>query len=424
MDNKNIKTARARGALTAKGKATRAAILDAAHEVFKTKGFFGSSVSEIARHCGVSAATFYQYFKSKEQAFQELNDLIISRFTENAKSISMEGLPFKKRLNRHIELLYNHTRNNLSFHSILGESELIDQVTNAYYEAIARFFRQFLRHEIQLGNIRPLDPNIVAYGLIGICNFHSLDWKTPDSDLAQPELLDCITDFVINGISGDAPWKKGPNWDLLSIPDPVVRHQVDQEPLTKGQQTRQAIFKAAEKVIGEYGFNRASISEITRVAKVAQGTFYVHFESKFDLIEGFVTYFNSMMRQNVQRVVAKTKDRRDAERVGILAFIDFTRQHRKIYRIIPECEVIGRDVSLWYYSKIARGYFKGLKQGIQRNEIRDFPEKFLARTLMGMVHFIILKWIIWNPSPQPDISDQLRVDIIEFLLFGLKPKRK
>ena len=422
--DKTLKPARDKGSLTAKGRATRAAILDAAHEVFKKKGFFGASISEIVRSCGVSMATFYQYFKNKEQAFQELNDRIISRFMEQTDAISMEGLTFKQRLMCNIEILYDHTQNNLAFNRILGESELIDQVTNAYYESIARHLRLFLRHEVQLGNIRSLDPNIVAYGLIGICYFHSLDWKTPQHDLPRDQLLNLIADFMMNGISGSAPWKRGADWHLLSIPDPVALRQENEEQLTKGKKTRLAIFNAAEEVIGEYGFNRASISEITRAAKVAQGTFYVHFESKFDLIKGFVTYFNRMMRRNVQRVVARTTDRRDAERVGILAFIDFTRLHRKIYRIIPECEVISRDVSIWYYSKIARGYFKGLKQGIKRGEIRDLPVELLAHTIMGMVHFIVLKWIIWNTSPQSDISDQLRTDILEFLFFGLKPEQK
>jgi AcrR family transcriptional regulator len=66
--------------LRAKGMATRAAILDTAHQVFKESGYYGASVSEITRRCGISMGNFYLYFKNKEQLFLELNDLIISRF--------------------------------------------------------------------------------------------------------------------------------------------------------------------------------------------------------------------------------------------------------------------------------------------------------------------------------------------------------
>jgi len=117
------------------------------------------------------------------------------------------------------------------------------------------------------------------------------------------------------------------------MPDPAPLHSENRGPLTKGDETRQALFRAGENVFGRHGINRANIAEITREAGVAQGTFYVHFESKSDLIEGFVKYLNHQMRRESQRVVVSTGDRRDAERVGILAFFDFLRKHREIYRM-------------------------------------------------------------------------------------------
>lgn len=419
-----VRNKRIKRSLTAKGMATRAAILDVAHEVFKEMGYYGSSVSEITRRCGVSMGTFYQYFRNKEQLFLELNDLIISRFITQAEPLPSKALDFEERLGETIQYLYSHTRDNFAFNRILGESELIDRVTIAYYDAIARYFRNFLRLEIQSGNIRPLDPNMVAYGLIGICYFHSLDWGTTNESLSQEQLVDLILDLVMNGISGPAPWKRPSGWSLFSMPDPIPLYSTNNGPLTKGEKTRQAIFQAAEKAFGQHGINRTNISEITREAGVAQGTFYVHFESKGDLIEGFVKYINHKMRRELQRVVARTRDRRDAERVGILAFLYFLREHREIYRMLPECEMISREVALWYYEKMAHGYMQGLEQGILNGEIRKLPAIFLARSLMGFTHFIALKWIIWDTDPQAEIPNQLFQDIIEFVFFGLRPSRR
>lgn len=414
------KMSRGKGSLTEKGRATRAAILGAAHDVIKTKGFYSTSVSEIARNCNISMGTFYQYFKNKEQAFQELNDQIISRFLARAASVSVDRLAFEDRLKRIVGLLFSHTQENLAFHSVLGEPELVGRVTIAYYESIARYYRDFFRQEAQAGNILALDPDLMAYALIGICYFQCLNWQPGPGEMDTTQIVGFILDFVLYGISGSASWKKDPGWNWLSIPQPAILRQTDVEPLTKGEKTRQAILAAAEKVIGQYGINRASISEITRQAGVAQGTFYVHFKSKHDLIEGFVKYFNRKMRREVQRVAGQTQDRRDAERVGVLAFFQFVGHHRDIYRIVPEWEIIGRQVSLWYYTKIAHGYIRGLQQGIAKNEIRNMPPVFLARTLMGLTHFIALKWIIWNPSPQPEIPAHLLSDLLHFLFYGLK----
>ena len=417
-----IKPSNAGRTLTAKGMATRAVILETAHQVFKEMGYYGSSISEITRRCGISMGNFYQYFKNKEQVFLELNDLIISRFMGRTESLSATRVPFEEGLERTVQLLYEHARENFAFHRILGESELTDRVTIAYYEAIARPCRDFFRREAQTGNVRPFDPNMVAYGLIGICSFHSMDWGDDEDNAPPRDVVGLIVDLILHGISGRALWKRPSERSLLSIPNPLPLHPAEGEPLTKGESTRQAIFQAAERVFGQRGVNRANISDITREAGVAQGTFYVHFGSKRDLIEGFVKYINQKMRRELQRPVAMTRDRRDAERVGLLAFFEFLRYHREIYRVVPECEMIDRKVSLWYYKRVAQGYIQGLQQGIGRGEIRNLPAVFLGRSIMGLTHFIGLKWIVWNASAHPRISGPLLEDIAKFVLFGLQPR--
>ena len=84
--------------LLTKAKVTRSALLEAAHEIFRKRGYYASSVSEISRHLGLSAGTFYQYFKNKEQVFLELNDLILARFAAEAEAVSSMGESFPERL--------------------------------------------------------------------------------------------------------------------------------------------------------------------------------------------------------------------------------------------------------------------------------------------------------------------------------------
>jgi len=411
-----------RRSLTPKGMATRAAILDTAHQVFKETGYYGSSISEITRRCRISMGNFYQYFKNKEQVFLELNNRILSGFHARAETLSSTEGPFEKRLHRAIQLLYDHTRENFAFHRILGESELTDRVTITYYETIARLYRNFFRNEAQSGNIRTFDPDAIAYGLIGICYFNSLEWNPAEKKLSPLKTVDLITDLVLGGIAGSAPWKRPPDGSLFPLAKLTPLRAAKAEPLTKGEKTRQTIFEAAEKVLGQHGVNRANIAEITREAGVAQGTFYIHFRSKRNLIEGFVKYLNHQLRRELQRAITGIRDRRDMEKVGILAFYTFLRKHRKIYRVVPECEMIDREVGLWYYNKMAQGYVQGLKRGMEKGEIRSLPPIFLARSLMGFTHFIGLRWIVWSIGSKMGIPGKRFQDILELVLFGLKAK--
>jgi AcrR family transcriptional regulator len=71
----------------ADGQRTRQAILDAALELFADKGYFGTSLRDVATAVGVRESALYNYFKSKEALFDAL---ILEH--ENSKSQRLASL--------------------------------------------------------------------------------------------------------------------------------------------------------------------------------------------------------------------------------------------------------------------------------------------------------------------------------------------
>lgn len=68
-------TAAARSATSAlrpRAQRTREAIVVAAGDVFAGNGYAGTRIADIAARAGVSSASFYTYFQSKEQIFREV----------------------------------------------------------------------------------------------------------------------------------------------------------------------------------------------------------------------------------------------------------------------------------------------------------------------------------------------------------------
>lgn len=61
--------------------------------------------------------------------------------------------------------------------------------------------------------------------------------------------------------------------------------------LAKSNENKNKIIEVALKLINEKGFNNVSVSEITKTAGVSKGAFYIHFESKEDLIEKQINLF-------------------------------------------------------------------------------------------------------------------------------------
>ena len=73
----------------ADGQRTRQAILDAALELFADKGYFGTSLRDVASAVGVRESALYNYFKSKEALFDAL--ILAHEHTKTQRLASLAG---------------------------------------------------------------------------------------------------------------------------------------------------------------------------------------------------------------------------------------------------------------------------------------------------------------------------------------------
>ena len=84
---------------------------------------------------------------------------------------------------------------------------------------------------------------------------------------------------------------------LWAVEEAAEPTGADGRPLTtRGARTRQAILDAAERVFADLGYHDASIVKITEAASVAQGTFYLYFESKQQVFDELVRDLNRRVR--------------------------------------------------------------------------------------------------------------------------------
>ena len=128
-------------------------------------------------------------------------------------------------------------------------------------------------------------------------------------------------------------------------------------PKTKrGERTRQKILDAAEREIGRKGFSEASISTITAEAAVGQGTFYLYFRTKEDVLRELVLRMGRRLRRHLTLAVADAPSRLEAERLGLRAFLEFVRANPDLYRVVAESQFVDQAVFRRYYQEFAAGY--------------------------------------------------------------------
>lgn len=200
-----------------RSKTRRIQIIKAAEKVFARKGFAEATISDVAREAGLSDATIYEYFTSKE-------DLLFSipgDTTQQGNEILSFHLNYVRgAANKIRSIIYHYLwfyENNEDYASVVmlvlkTNRKFVD--TEAY-QAVREGYGlivDVVREGMASGEFRPdLDPYLVRAVLLGAIE-HQVIRRTL---LGQPnslvDLVDPLTDMVIGGI------KKAPEFQTYNL---------------------------------------------------------------------------------------------------------------------------------------------------------------------------------------------------------------
>lgn len=144
-------------------------ILEAAKELFFSKGYYGTAIDMIADKAGVSTGTFYLYYKNKIEIYKALQneglDILINKIT---KSISWPGMsPLAKisEIARTYLLYYNDHREYFEIISILSatpdelketQTEISGIIDNKAHNLL-KVIEGVLKEGIKNGEFIPMD---------------------------------------------------------------------------------------------------------------------------------------------------------------------------------------------------------------------------------------------------------------------------
>jgi len=192
--------------------------------------------------------------------------------------------------------------------------------------------------------------------------------------------------------------------------------------LPKDKPKYHQIINAAVEVIAENGYHSSQVSKIAKRANVADGTIYLYFKNKEDILI-------SVFREKMGEFVKKTMVAIEGEQTAKEKLRTFIEMHYEQLSESPHLAIVtqlelrqSKQQLRMEINQVLKSYLevidKIVKQGIDENEIRnDINPKILRQMIFGTIDETVTTWVM--KSQRYSLTDQID-SVHDLLINGLR----
>ena len=170
-------------------------------------------------------------------------------------------------------------------------------------------------------------------------------------------------------------------------------------PRKRSDDKRGRILKAAVKIFAEKGYFQAKVAEIARAAGVADGTIYLYFRNKEDIL---VSLFDQVMAEHIQQgrhelaAIEGTAERLRAIAEHHLRLLGENQDLAVVFQVElrQSTKFMERFTASWlqdYLNLLARTIEEGQADGTLRS---DLPLKVAVKAFFGALDEMVTSWIL------------------------------
>ena len=189
--------------------AHREEILSAAEKVFAAKGFFPTTMSDIARRAEFGTGTLYKYFKSKEELYFTLIDEKVEEINRLVKIELSQRNSAVERVKKVLRLQFEFIERNRDFFRIYisersrFEWTVKDDLGKGLHEKMVSYIdilSEVIRQGIKKGEFRSMDPRDLAHAFVGIVNSFVFEWLISREPYPLISKLDSVLEIFLSGV--------------------------------------------------------------------------------------------------------------------------------------------------------------------------------------------------------------------------------
>jgi AcrR family transcriptional regulator len=177
-------------------------------DLFQRKGYFATSISEIAAQCGIQKASIYYHYPSKENILFHIQQTTMEELTaylyDNLDGLTDIEARMGAAVRSHVRFHLNRQKE-----TFIANSELRG-LTPEHYQEIVRMrdayeqiFQQIIREGHEGGVFAADDVKILSYAILTLCNAGAI-WFNPQGRRPVDAIAAIYEKFVLRGLkAGD-----------------------------------------------------------------------------------------------------------------------------------------------------------------------------------------------------------------------------
>ena len=174
--------------LSKRGERTRRKLLEAAEAVFAELGYHDASIVKLTEAAGVGQGTFYLYFASKKDVFDELVVDLNHRVRQAMTEAASQGTTRADKERLGFAAFFRFTAAHPALYRIIRQAEFVSPETlHQHYELLSEGYMAGLRRAIEAGEIGGGDPEVLAWALMGMGELVGMRWILWESRQALPD---------------------------------------------------------------------------------------------------------------------------------------------------------------------------------------------------------------------------------------------
>ncbi len=182
---------------TRRGRQTRAAIDMAARRVIARKGILATTIADIAAEAGRSAASFYNYYDSKEAMVRQWALRFRDEANQRAVSVTRHGMSNRERAQEAAAAHWHTYRNRLAEVISVSQMAMVNDDFARYWSEICSipisFIAESVRRAQAEGYCPDDDPQLIAEAIVAMFNqFCYIQLSGANGDARAPDDQTCI----------------------------------------------------------------------------------------------------------------------------------------------------------------------------------------------------------------------------------------